>query len=117
MNELKHRIERIQEQLNPTPPEMVTIILCRFCPVEDPGAIQPRGTPWADTRRPHLWAGRQENGGARCGGSARAASLTPSRALPSRRLARGTTGTGRRVVGSAVSGVLVCYGGQFRDSL
>ncbi len=43
MNGLKGRIERIQEQLNPTPPEMLCVVLRRVSPVQDPGAVQP---PW-----------------------------------------------------------------------
>ncbi len=40
---LKDQVERLTERLNPTPPEMLTVVLRRVCPVEDPGAVQP---PW-----------------------------------------------------------------------
>ncbi len=41
MNGLKGRIERIQEQLNPTPPEMLCVIIRRFDSGEGPEAVKP----------------------------------------------------------------------------
>ncbi len=40
-NGLKNRLERLSETLNPTPPVMLTVVLRRFAPIEDPEAIQP----------------------------------------------------------------------------
>ncbi len=38
---LKDQVERLTERVNPEPPEMLTVVLRRFAPIEDPEAIQP----------------------------------------------------------------------------